>query len=74
MADERDLQVLPDGIFGEVLQWKLTAQPVRLQFALDCLRRMLPDDDIDWPVGADDDEPRAIAATGARYVIRSSVE
>ena len=69
-----DRQVLLDGIFRQVLEWKLTAQPVRLQLALDCLQRMLAEDDIDRPVGADDDEPRADRGDGRDSVIRSSVE
>ena len=53
MAGQLDGEILRDGGLGQVLERQLPAQTVRLQLALDRLQRMLAEDHIDRPVGAE---------------------
>ena len=53
---------LRHGFLGQVLERQLLTQAVRLQLPLDAFQRVVAEDDVDRPIGADHHQPRRVAA------------
>ena len=58
------VQVLGDGLFGQILERQLVAEPVGLQLALDPFQRVLTQNHVDRTVRADEHQSCAIAPPG----------
>ena len=57
-----DRQVLSNRFFGQVLEWKLSREPMRLKLPLDGFQRMIAKHHVDRSIGPNHDQPRRIPA------------
>jgi hypothetical protein len=70
VAAKATAQVVAHRLLAEQLERQLLTPPLRLQLELDVLEGMLTDDEIDRPIGADQEQSRGLAAAGEeRYQV-----